>query len=115
MGPPRTGWTQYYARGRSSQSVLLPPLCADVGRRVPRTALSSQQPNGSRVSCGRSGHWRKAMEPSGSEATQFFHTCERPAASSACLGGVGLSEKRFELVHKNLQLLEVLLQQQPVR
>jgi len=45
-------------------------------------------PNGSRLSCGRNARWRKAVEPQtkrlASEATEFFPTCERPAASSAC-------------------------------
>jgi hypothetical protein len=44
--------------------------------------------NGSRLSCGRNAHGRKEAEPQtkrlASEATQFFPTCERPAASSAC-------------------------------
>src|SRR5438445_6518945 len=47
------------------------------------TALS----NGSRLSCGRNGRGRKAVEPQikrlASEGTQFFPH-ERPAASSAC-------------------------------
>src|SRR6266576_283314 len=44
-------------------------------------------PNGSRLSCGRNASGRKEVEPviePGGEATQFFPTCERPAASSAC-------------------------------
>ncbi len=45
-------------------------------------------PNGSRLSCGRNARGRRVAEPQikrlASEATQFFHTCERPAASSAC-------------------------------
>src|SRR5437660_11670799 len=45
-------------------------------------------PNGSRLSCGRNTRARKELEPQtqrlDSEATQFFPTCERPAASSAC-------------------------------
>src|SRR2546422_6030460 len=44
--------------------------------------------NGSRLSCGRNAHWRKAAERQkkrlGGEATQFFPTRERPPASSAC-------------------------------
>ncbi len=44
-------------------------------------------PNGSRLSCGRNGGRRKALEPQrkmlAGEATQFF-LHERPAASSAC-------------------------------
>jgi len=45
-------------------------------------------PNGSRLSCGRNGHARKAVERQikrlASEATQLFPTGERPSASSAC-------------------------------
>jgi len=45
-------------------------------------------PNGSRLSCGRKDRWRKEVERQtkrlASEATQFFPTCERPSASSAC-------------------------------
>src|SRR5205823_22655 len=45
-------------------------------------------PNGSRLSCGRNVRGRKAVERQtkrlASEATQFFSTCERPTASSAC-------------------------------
>src|SRR5207244_9015708 len=45
-------------------------------------------PNGSRLSCGRNAWGRKEFEPQtrrlASEATQFFPTCERPPASSAC-------------------------------
>src|SRR5207253_3597678 len=45
-------------------------------------------PNGSRLSCGRNAHQRKAVEQQikrlAGEATQFLPTCERPAASSAC-------------------------------
>src|SRR6266700_8320030 len=45
-------------------------------------------PNGSRLSCGRHASGRKELEPQtkrlASEATEFFPTCERPAASSAC-------------------------------
>src|SRR6266699_3511294 len=48
------------------------------------TALS----NGSRLSCGRCARGRKELERQirrlAGEATQFFLTCERPAASSAC-------------------------------
>ena len=48
----------------------------------------SWRPNGSRLSCGRRAHGRKAVEPQikrlASEATQFLPTCERPPASSAC-------------------------------
>jgi len=40
------------------------------------------------VSCGANVGGRKAVEPQktrlAGEATQFFPTCERPAASSAC-------------------------------
>src|SRR5438132_1529950 len=47
-----------------------------------------RQPNGSRLSCGRHASGRKVAERQtkrlASEATQFFPTCERPAASSAC-------------------------------
>src|SRR5207249_10769019 len=47
----------------------------------------SGRPNGSRLSCGRNARRRKAAERQtkrlGGEATQFFPTCERPAASSA--------------------------------
>ncbi len=53
----------------------------------PATVILPLDPNGSRLSCGRKAHGRKAAEPKeklGGEATQFFHTCERPAASSAC-------------------------------
>ena len=53
----------------------------DQRRRRPR-------PNGSRLSFGRNSRRRKEWEPQtkklASEATQFFPTCERPAASSAC-------------------------------
>ena len=45
------------------------------------------RPNGSRLSCGCNARGRKVEERTGicgSEATQFFLTCERPAASSAC-------------------------------
>ena len=46
------------------------------------------RPNGSRLSCGRNARWRKAVERQikrlAGEATQFFPTGERPAASSAC-------------------------------
>src|SRR5213596_3144132 len=45
------------------------------------------RPNGSRLSCGRHVCWRKEAGPLielDSKATQFFPTCERPAASSAC-------------------------------
>ena len=45
-------------------------------------------PNGSRLSCGRNARRRKAVQPQkqrlAGEATQFFPTCERPTASSAC-------------------------------
>ncbi len=45
-------------------------------------------PNGSRLSCGRNRPWRKEVEAQrkrlAGEATQFFPTCERPPASSAC-------------------------------
>ena len=44
-------------------------------------------PNGSRLSCGRRAHGRKAMEQKrrlGGEATQLFLTRDRPPASSAC-------------------------------
>src|SRR6266480_1774725 len=45
-------------------------------------------PNGSRLSCGRNAHRRKAVERQiermAGEATQVFPTWERPAASSAC-------------------------------
>jgi len=48
------------------------------------TALS----NGSRLSCGRNARRRKAVgrqtKRLAGEATQFFLTCERPPASSAC-------------------------------
>ena len=44
-------------------------------------------PNGSRLSCGRNGCWRKALERQtkrlAGEGTQFFPH-KRPAASSAC-------------------------------
>jgi len=50
--------------------------------------IRAEPPNGSRLSCGRNARWRKAMEPQtkrlAGEATEFFPTCERPAASSAC-------------------------------
>ncbi len=56
--------------------------------RVPKSEPTDNAlPNGSRLSCGRRAWGRKALErraTSGGEATQFFHTCERPAASSAC-------------------------------
>jgi hypothetical protein len=44
-------------------------------------------PNGSRLSCGRNAWGRKEVEQLielDREATQFFPTCERPSASSAC-------------------------------
>ena len=45
-------------------------------------------PNGWRLSCGRNARRRKEVEAQrkrlAGEATQFFPTCERPAASSAC-------------------------------
>jgi hypothetical protein len=44
-------------------------------------------PNGSRLSCGRNAHRRKAPQQHGKrggEATQFFPTGARPPASSAC-------------------------------
>ena len=45
-------------------------------------------PNGSRLSCGRNVDGRKELKQQikrlASEPTQFFPTCERPAASSAC-------------------------------
>ncbi len=53
-------------------------------------ALSESRPlpNGSRLSCGRNALRRKAVgrqkKRLAGEATQFFPTCERPAASSAC-------------------------------
>src|SRR5690348_3789033 len=49
--------------------------------------LGSCLPNESRLSCGRNAQQRKAAERKrrfASEATQFFSTYERPAASSAC-------------------------------
>ncbi len=50
--------------------------------------LADRPPNGSRLSCGRNADGRKAVERQikrlASEGTQFFLTCERPAASSAC-------------------------------
>jgi len=53
-----------------------------------RSMILRVQPNGSRLSCGRNARGRKETEPQtkrlASEATQFFPTCERPAASSAC-------------------------------
>jgi len=48
----------------------------------------ASRPNGSRLSCGRNARGRKETEPQikrlASESTQFFPTCERPSASSAC-------------------------------
>src|SRR5712691_1032926 len=48
----------------------------------------SLPPNGSRLSCGRNTRGRKVVKRQtkrlASEATQFFPTGERPAASSAC-------------------------------
>src|SRR6266699_6461902 len=48
----------------------------------------SAPPNGLRLSCGRNTRGREELEPQtkklASEATHFFRTCERPAASSAC-------------------------------
>ena len=48
----------------------------------------SEPPNGSRLSCGRHARRRKEAELQTKrlvgEATQFFPTCERPPASSAC-------------------------------
>jgi len=45
-------------------------------------------PNGSRLSCGRNARGRKVVEQQtkrlAGEAPQFFPTCARPAASSAC-------------------------------
>jgi hypothetical protein len=55
---------------------------------APPASKVVQPPNGSRLSCGRNGSWRKAVEPQtkrlAGEATQFFPTGERPSASSAC-------------------------------
>src|SRR5213079_2257008 len=52
------------------------------------TRSQSRPPNGSRLSCGRNAHGRKAAQRQikklASEGTQFFPTGERPAASSAC-------------------------------
>ncbi len=49
-------------------------------------------PNESRLSCGRNARGRKEPERQtkrlAGEATQFFLTCERPAASSACYAAV---------------------------
>jgi hypothetical protein len=49
---------------------------------------SMVQSNGSRLSCGRHARGRKELEQQikrlVGEATQFFLTWERPAASSAC-------------------------------
>src|SRR2546426_403865 len=54
---------------------------------VPPAAVCLKPPNGSRLSCGRDAHGRKAADPYGrwgGEPTQLFPTGERPAASSAC-------------------------------
>jgi len=54
---------------------------------VPPRGFHRRLPNGSRLSCGRNRCGRKETEPpieSVGEATQFFPTCERPPASSAC-------------------------------
>src|SRR5438552_11539795 len=51
-------------------------------------SMSVLLPNGSRLSSGRNARGRKEVERQtkrlASRATQFFPTCERPAASSAC-------------------------------
>src|SRR5437016_6559249 len=51
-------------------------------------SISVLLPNGSRLSCGRNGGGRKVVEWQikrlDGEGTQFFLTCERPTASSAC-------------------------------
>src|SRR5207247_775072 len=50
--------------------------------------VNRQRPNGPRLRCGRNAGGRKEVEPQrkrlAGEATQFFPSCERPAASSAC-------------------------------
>ena len=50
--------------------------------------MEEELPNGSRLSCGRNACGHKTVEPQtkrlAGEATQFFPTGERPAASSAC-------------------------------
>src|SRR2546427_12821355 len=61
--------------------------CAAVVLEVVGSVNPVEAPNGSRLSCGRSARRRKKaeqpMELIG-EATQFFPTCARPTASSAC-------------------------------
>ncbi len=52
---------------------------------VSELAAYCAPPNGSRLSCGRNAGKRKVMEwprTFAGETTQFFLTCERPAASS---------------------------------
>src|SRR5207245_9470485 len=64
-------------------------LHRDAGRRrvtaFPASVETWEQPNGSRLSCGRDSGWRKAagrpMELVG-EVTQFFPTGERPSGGS---------------------------------
>src|SRR5207245_1383468 len=64
------------------------PQTLDVSAHGRALLLWVQPPNGSRLSCGRNACWRKALESQrkrvAGEATQFFRTCERPPASSAC-------------------------------
>jgi len=58
------------------------------GEEFHRVSTLEALSNGSRLSCGRNARGRKETEPQtkrlASEATQFFPTCERPPASSAC-------------------------------
>src|SRR5207244_6333233 len=77
-------------------AILIPPSLE--ARHAPRDEVQrmlrshgnplSLLPNGSRLSCGRNARRRKAVQRQkkklAGEATQFFPTGERPAASSAC-------------------------------
>src|SRR2546421_8054541 len=70
----------FYALARSNVAESSIPAGVD-------SAYGPAAPNGSRLSCGRNISGRKVVERRrrlGGEATQFFLTCERPSASSAC-------------------------------
>ena len=61
----------------------------NAGESLPEPSIDAwAPPNGSRLSCGRNAWRRKAVERRrkrlAGEATQFFLTCARPPASSAC-------------------------------
>src|SRR5438309_11806092 len=92
-GAPDRWWSWGGGRGER-------PRTRAFGRSAPRAITTTKElteewlwsgsapPNGSRLSCGRNTRGRKALERQtkrlAGEATQFFPTCERPAASSAC-------------------------------